>query len=64
MANTATHYVPARYDVVTVRDSRGQARVATVTAFNYFFEHIDGVYVDYHGGAVNQLAWLHQVEPH
>jgi hypothetical protein len=58
----ATTRIPQRYDVVTVHSANGPARTATVTGFNYFFERCDGVYVDYPGGAVDQLAWLHQIE--
>lgn len=62
MSATAV-YVPARYERVIIRSADGYAREAVVTAFNYCFERLDGVYVDYPGGAVNCLAWLHQVEP-
>ena len=61
--SATTAYIPARYERVIIRTSDGHAREAVVTGFNYFFERVDGVYVDYPGGAVDCLVWLHQVEP-
>lgn len=63
MAATVAPYVPARYDVVVVSSAVAPDRHAVVTGFNYCFERIDGVYVDYPNGSVNQLAWLHQIRP-
>jgi hypothetical protein len=57
----AASSIPARYSTISVRSARGPVREAVVTAYNYCFERCDGVYVDYPGGDVNQLVWLHQI---
>jgi hypothetical protein len=56
-------FVPARGTEITITNHAGTQRRGIVTAYNYFFERIDGVYVDYLDGErqVNQLAWLHQL---
>lgn len=64
MSATVTS-IPARGETIAVRSTRYPVRPAVVTAYNYFFERIDGVYVDYADefGGVDQLVWLHQIEP-
>jgi hypothetical protein len=54
---TNTADLPARWSRVSFTD-RGVRRAGVVSAFNYYFEKCDALYVDTDGGAISVLVWL------
>lgn len=57
IATYTTTNIPARFARVSFTD-RGVRRTGIVSAFNYYFEKCDALYVDIDGGPVSQLVWL------
>lgn len=49
--------LPSRWDAVSFLD-RGVRRTGRVSAFNFYFETCDALYVDVDGGPVSVLVWL------
>jgi hypothetical protein len=56
-AQFTTANIPARFARVSFTD-RGVRRTGVVSAFNFYFEKCDALYVDVDGGPVSVLVWL------